>query len=81
MSKVICQHCNAVLSYDADDPLIKRTHPKGGYDLIKCPVCGRCTKKILPCGFKDWLPCTTECKYYETCTRNPNWKPRNKVKI
>lgn len=23
------------------------------------------------CGFKWDKPCTKECKYYETCTRNP----------
>ena len=22
--------------------------------------------------FKYWIPCNKECKYYETCTRNPH---------
>lgn len=24
------------------------------------------------CGFKYWLSCTKECRFYETCTRNPH---------
>ena len=26
------------------------------------------------CGFKHWLPCTEECDYFNTCTRNPHKK-------
>lgn len=29
------------------------------------------TLEIKPCGFKYWKPCTKECKYFNTCTRNP----------
>lgn len=29
---------------------------------------------VLKCGFKWDKACTKECKYYETCTRNPHRK-------
>ena len=29
---------------------------------------------VLKCGFKWDKPCAKECKYYETCTRNPHRK-------
>lgn len=35
----------------------------------------------LWCGFEYWLPCTKECKYYETCTRDPYKKGEEKDEI
>lgn len=29
------------------------------------------------CGFKNWLDCTEECRWYHTCTRKPNKKEDN----
>ena len=31
------------------------------------------------CGFKDWLNCTRECRWFETCTRNPHRKEVKKA--
>lgn len=36
------------------------------------------TCEIKACGFDYWLPCTTACKYYKTCTRNRNKKEKEK---
>jgi hypothetical protein len=32
------------------------------------------------CGFDEKEPCTMECIYYNTCTRNPNKKRKNSEK-
>ena len=37
-------------------------------------------EKPAACGFEHWLPCTTACKYYKTCTRNPNNKEKKNGK-
>lgn len=30
----------------------------------------------MECGFKKWIECTEECRWFSTCTRNPH---RNKA--
>lgn len=32
------------------------------------------------CGFKDWLDCKKECRWYLTCTRNPHNEKEDKDK-
>lgn len=29
---------------------------------------------VKKCGFKYWKPCTEECRWFQTCTRNPHRK-------
>lgn len=31
---------------------------------------------VKKCGFDNQKDCTESCKYYETCTRNPNREGR-----
>ena len=28
------------------------------------------------CGFKNWITCAEDCKYFSTCTRNPHRKDK-----
>ena len=35
------------------------------------------TCELKPCGFKHWKTCHAECRYFETCTRNPYRKYEN----
>lgn len=33
----------------------------------------------MNCGFEKDIPCDKECKYFETCTRNPHRRERKEV--
>lgn len=35
--------------------------------------------QINKCGFNPLVECNNECRYYDTCTRNPNWKSCTKT--
>ena len=45
-------------------------------------IYGECRREIMvenaKCGFDEKEPCTRKCIYFDTCTRNPNKKKKEK---